>query len=147
MKTSIIIPPNPGLMGAFGVALEVAKRFEAGMAAPSRFDLDALIERHAIREGGFTCAGGKEKCDRKCEISRISVAGKSYPFGGACNKYYNMRLRKEVDAGLFDLVAIRQNLLFHKYGVIDALVESNQDKPAKTVGIMRSFMTHLLFPF
>ena len=146
MKTPIIVPPNPGLMGAFGVALEVGKRFETGLATPSYFDLEELIGRQAMREGGFTCAGGKEKCDRKCEISKMNVSGKVYPFGGACNKYYNLRLQKEVDAGSLDFVAIRQQLLFQKYGVIDALPESLGDAPSKTVGIMRSFMTYSLFP-
>jgi predicted CoA-substrate-specific enzyme activase len=146
MKTAIIVPPHPGLMGAFGVAIEVDRRLKAGIAAPAHFDLDTLIERQAVREGAFTCAGGKEKCDRKCEIGKIRVAGKSYPFGGACNKYYNMRLQKEVDAGSLDLVAIRQGLLFQKYGTIDEVPQSIDDKPAKTVGILRSFLTHSLFP-
>ncbi len=146
MKTAIIVPPHPGLMGAFGVAIEVDRRFKAGIAAPALFDLDTLIERQALREGVFTCAGGREKCDRKCEISKIRVAGTSYPFGGACNKYYNLRLHQEVDAGSFNLVAIRQNLLFQKYGTIDEIPQGIDDKPAKTVGILRSFLTHSLFP-
>jgi predicted CoA-substrate-specific enzyme activase len=146
MKTPIIVPPSPGLMGAYGVAIEVARRLDEGTTAPSSFDLNRLIDRDALREGSFTCPGGKEKCDRKCEINRIRVDGTSYPFGGVCNKYYNVRLHKDVDAGEFDLVAVRQKLVFNDYGVVDDLPKEQDDKPAKTVGIMRSFLTHSLYP-
>lgn len=146
MNCKIVVPPDPGLMGAFGVALEVKKRIDSGLSASQRFDLQMLIERNAIRESSFTCLGGNEKCDRKCEISRIRIDGKLYPFGGICNRYYNLRLNKKIDSEQFDLVSLRQKLLFEKYGVISCSEKSNQDKPEKTVGILNSFLTHSLFP-
>jgi len=146
MNCKIIVPPDPGLMGAFGVALEVKKRIDAGICEPQLFDLKTLIERDAVRENSFICPGGAEKCDRKCEISRIRVNGTLFPFGGICNKYYNLRLNKQIDSRKFDLVALRQKLAFEKYGVISLADNVNQDKPERTVGILRSFLTHLLFP-
>jgi len=146
MKTRIIVPPDPGLMGAYGVALEVAKRLDAGLIKPAHFDLDGLIERRAEKTGTFICAGGAEKCDRKCEISRITIDGKMHPFGGVCNKYYNMRLKKEVDAHAYDMVVLRQKLLFETFGIADSLPEENENDPQKTVGIMLSFLTYSLFP-
>ena len=146
IKTRIIVPPDPGLMGAYGVALEVSKRLSTGLLQPSRFDLERLIERRAVRENSFTCAGGAEKCDRKCEIQRMRIDGSIYPFGGVCNKYYNARLHTEVSSGEFDLVAVRQKILFEKYGISDGLDEGGNDRPAKTVGISLSFLTHSLFP-
>jgi len=140
MQHQIVVPPDPGLMGAFGVALETMNRMDIGLSASSKFDLDELVNREAKREGSFVCAGGKEKCDRKCEVSRISVNGKQYPFGGACNKYYNMRFQKEVEVEEFDLVAVRQRLLFEEFGI----KEPRED--GKTVGIMRTFLTHALYP-
>ena len=38
----IIVPPEPGLMGAFGVALEVKKRIKSGLLKATHFDLQAL---------------------------------------------------------------------------------------------------------
>lgn len=146
MQSKIVVPPDPGLMGAFGVALEVINRIELGITKETHFDLDQLINREAIRDGSFTCAGGKEKCDRKCEISKIRIDGQMYPFGGVCNKYYNMRLRKEVETELFDYVAIRQKLSFEKYGVEPFKGTKDQDKPERTVGIMRSFLTYAYYP-
>jgi predicted nucleotide-binding protein (sugar kinase/HSP70/actin superfamily) len=150
MRHEIIVPPDPGLMGAFGVALETANRMELGLSEASKFELDDLVGREAKREGSFVCAGGKEKCDRKCEISRIKVNDKLYPFGGVCNKYYNMRLQKEVEVDGLDFVAIRNRLLFEEFGVNAnaAVDDSSQEKPGakKTVGIMRTFLTHAMYP-
>jgi predicted CoA-substrate-specific enzyme activase len=146
MNTQIIVPPDPGLMGAFGVALEVKNRVALGIANEEHYDLDELIQRDALRDGSFTCAGGKEKCDRKCEISRIKINGKMYPFGGVCNRYYNLRLNREVNTEEFDLVAIREKLLFEKYGVKPFSSVTDLDKPAKTVGLIRSFLTHTFYP-
>jgi CoA-substrate-specific enzyme activase, putative len=146
MKTRIIVPPDPGLMGAYGVALEVAKRLDAGLIKPAHFDLDRLIDRRAERTGSFICAGGTEKCDRKCEISRIKIDGKLFPFGGVCNKYYNIRFNQEVDAAAYDLVVLRQKLLFETFGISDPLPDADEDDPRKTVGILLSFLTYSLFP-
>jgi predicted CoA-substrate-specific enzyme activase len=141
MKTRIIVPPEPGLMGAFGVALEVANRIDRGRARPGSFNLDELVERDAVREGSFVCGGGSEKCDRKCEVLRIRIADSVYPFGGVCNRYYNLRLHREVDTATLDLVALRQRLLFEEYGVAPG---RKPERPA--VGVMRSFLTHSLYP-
>jgi len=153
MKHQIVVPPEPGLMGAFGVAMETANRMAIGLSAVSKFDLDELSNREATRESSFVCAGGKEKCDRKCEISRIRVNDKLYPFGGVCNKYYNLRLHKEVDVEDLDLVAVRNKLLFEQFGVMEGLAHKGHARAAdghgthpKTVGIMRTFLTHALYP-
>ncbi len=38
----IVVPPEPGLMGAFGVALEVERRIERGFMKEATFDLNRL---------------------------------------------------------------------------------------------------------
>ncbi|MFW5775148.1 MAG: acyl-CoA dehydratase activase, partial [Chitinivibrionales bacterium] len=145
MQMPIVVPPDPGLMGAFGVALEVCDRLTLGVAEPKNFDLDELVEREAIREGTFVCAGGKEKCDRKCEISRIRIGEKLYPFGGICDRYYNQRVNKNVDTGELDLVAVRQKLMYDSYGP-NAPSAIRDKKPTRTVGLNRSFLLHSLYP-
>ena len=146
MKTRIIVPPHPGLMGAYGVALEVINRFALGISKPAHFNLDAMIERDALRVGNLLCSGGAEKCDRKCDINKFKIDGKTYLFGGACNKYYNTRFKQDVDVGAYDLVDVRQKLLFDTFGTIDSIPDTGEDTPQKTVGILRSFLTHSLFP-
>lgn len=146
MNCKIIVPPDPGLMGAYGVALEVLNRIDLGIIREAEFSLDTLIERNAVKEGCFTCAGGKEKCDRKCEIAKIRIEGDIFFFGGICNKYYNIRLNRDVDTDKYDLVAFRQKLLFEKYGVHPYSAPVEPDKPVRSVGIVKSFFTHSLYP-
>jgi len=141
LKMPIIVPPFPGLMGAFGVALEVDNRITNGISEKQYFDLEKLINREANKVGSFICAGGKEKCDRKCEISKIKVGNEVYPFGGICNKYYNLRINQNVSQENLDYVAIRQRLCFETYGA-----KNNNDNNGKTVGISRAFLSHSLFP-
>jgi predicted CoA-substrate-specific enzyme activase len=146
MQMPIIVPPDPGLMGAFGVALEVLNRLDLKIATPASFNLEELVNREAVKEGTFICAGGKEKCDRKCQIAQIRINGKIYPFGGICDRYYNMRFKKSVDVEKLDLVAVRQKLLFETYGHCDRLDSSMDDHAPRTVGICRSFLTYSFFP-
>jgi predicted CoA-substrate-specific enzyme activase len=144
MKMQVIVPPDPGLMGAFGVALETDKRLRLGVSSSSLFNLEELAHRDAQNEGTFTCLGGREKCDKKCNIAKIRVNGDVHPFGGICNRYYNLRLHREVDAAALDYVALRNKLLFETYG---AALEPEDRPPEKhTVGLCRSFLTHSLYP-
>lgn len=140
----IIVPPEPGLMGAYGVALEVKKRIDAGIMTKSQFDLETLIKREVIYGKTFQCKGGKEKCDRHCEISVIELDGKKFPFGGACNRYYNLRHGIHYDVKLLDFVRKRQELVFQRYGA--PLEKSSINRQGKTVGFNRSFLINSYYP-
>jgi predicted CoA-substrate-specific enzyme activase len=140
----IIVPPEPGLMGAFGVALEVKKRIDSGLMAADRFDLQTLTEREVQYGRSFICKGGKEKCDRRCDIAMIEVEGKKYPFGGACNRYYNLRHNVKYDVEKLDLVRLRQRLIFEKYGAKPPQ-ESGKQRNG-TVAFNRSFLVNTYYP-
>ncbi|MBT9439437.1 MAG: activase, partial [Desulfobacterales bacterium] len=140
----IIVPPEPGLMGAFGVALEIKKRIETGLMAEKDFNLGTLADREVKYGKNFICRGGKEKCDRRCEIAMIELEGKKYPFGGACNRYYNLRQKIKYDVEKLDLVRIRQKLIFEKYGA--KLPEESGKKRRGRIGINRSFMVNTFYP-
>ncbi|MBN1930380.1 MAG: activase [Desulfobacterales bacterium] len=140
----IIVPPEPGLMGAYGVALEVKKRIETGLMQKKTFDLETLFNRKVQYGETFICKGGKEKCDRHCEIARIEIENKKYPFGGACNKYYNLRHNIKCDVEKLDLVRIRQHLIFEKYG---GKTQECVDKTFRgRVGINKSFLVNTYYP-
>ena len=139
----IVVPPEPGLMGAFGVALEVKKRIGLGIMEAQNFNLQDLVSREVVYKTPFTCKGGETGCDRRCEIARIEIENTVYPFGGACNRYYNLRRRLKFDMEELDLVRKRQELVFHKYaaGTAKAGIPNRG-----TVGINKSFMTNTYFP-
>ena len=141
---SIVVPPEPGLMGAFGVALEVKRRIEKGIIKKKRFDLEQLANRQVFREKSFTCKGGKEKCDRHCEISMLKLENRTYPFGGACNRYDNLRHHRYFDLENLDLVRLRQKLVFEKYATLKPV--RSGPKPPIRVGINRSFLVNTYFP-
>jgi len=140
----IVVPPEPGLMGAFGVALEVQKRIDSGRLAETRFDLEALAGREVVHGKTFTCRGGKEKCDRRCPIKVIEVEGSKHPFGGACNRYYNIRRNVSYDIERLDLVSVRQKLVFNIHGVPP--VSPSAPGARGRVGMNRSFLVNTFYP-
>lgn len=137
----IVVPPEPGLMGAFGVALEVERRIEVGLMKEASFDLERLANREALHKNSFTCGGGKEKCDLRCEIARIEIEGKTYPFGGACNRYVNLIRNVEYDKAALDMVTYRQRQVFKDLAPDDP----SDNRP--TIGMNRSFLVNTYFPF
>ena len=140
----IIVPPEPGLMGAFGVALVVKKRIEAGMTAVKAFSLETLAHRRVAYGKPFICRGGKEKCDRQCSIELIEIEGNRYPFGGACNRYDNLRHKVKHAVDMLDLVKTRQRLVFDKYGAAGPQDFGQIQKGS--IGINRSFLTNTYYP-
>lgn len=140
LQKEIIVPPEPGLMGAFGVALEVKSRIQLGLIAKKEFSLKDLSEREVEYGKSFNCAGGAERCDRKCLINIIKLNGKSYPFGGICNKYYNEVHSHTIDPQNFEYVSQRQDLVFNHSQV------ALNEKPRLKIGILRSYLTNTLYP-
>lgn len=136
----IIVPPEPGLMGAFGAALEVHQQIEAGLLEKRVFDLADLADRKVKRGAPFVCNGGMERCDRKCTISRICVTGKTFPFGGACNKYYNLVTKTKNHSGGLDLVKNREEFVYTKFA------PRQLTGKAVTVGIPTSLLTNTFYP-
>ena len=140
----IIVPPDPGLMGAFGVALEMKHRLKLGLIEEKSFSLQTLHDRQITYGDPFICEGGKEKCDRKCEIARIKIGGETYPFGGACNRWYNSRFKINVDTEELDYIRKYEQWVFQ-----DVARDLDQDPlsdQSKVIGINKSFFINTLYP-
>jgi predicted CoA-substrate-specific enzyme activase len=133
----VVVPSEAGLMGAFGVALEVERRMEQGLLKSEQYDLQELISREVEYKEPFKCGGGKD-CDRGCEIARIKIKDKVYPFGGICNRYDNLIHNRKVKSGDYDLVIRRERRVFRDLAPADG-------RP--TVGMNRSFLLNTFFPF
>ncbi len=143
----IVVPPEPGLMGAFGVALEIKRRLNLHLMDEETYSLRDLRDR-AIEYGKpFVCGGGKEKCGRKCEIAQIKLEGKTYPFGGACNRWYNLRFNIAVDSENGNSVRLHENMVFHHYAPRSHEKTGTGDAAgSKTVGVNKSFLTNTYYP-
>lgn len=136
----MVVPPEPGLMGGFGVALEVERRMDQGLLKPDNFVLKDLIKREVKYGKPFSCRGGKE-CDRGCDIARIEINDKVYPFGGICNRYDNIIHKRKIDTTGLNLVVMRERRVFRDL----AQTDSADSRP--TVGMNRSFLVNTYFPF
>ncbi|MGE5449694.1 MAG: acyl-CoA dehydratase activase [Bacteroidales bacterium] len=137
----IIVPPEPGLMGAFGVALEIHQRLDLHLMQEQEFVLDTLIERTVNYGDTFICKGHPEGCDRKCAINIILLDGKKIPFGGACNKYYLDGKSTSKGSITNNLARIRHHLVFEKY-ILPCPVSAE----APVIGISKSFLVNTLYP-
>ncbi len=135
----IIVPPDPHLMGAFGVALEVDRKIELGLMKEKAFSLRALENRRLAYGKSFICKGGGDRCDRKCEISRIIIDGAVFPFGGACNRWINIRARIRLDSRNRNHVSDYERMAFD---VTPRVCSEN----SPSVGINKSFMVNTYFP-
>lgn len=134
---NIIVPPHPGLTGAFGVALEAANRTEQGLLQKGHFDPAKLAEREVSYKPPFICNGGGRDCDLGCTITRIVVEGKTFPFGGICNRYDNSKISKKTTPGE-DLVLWREKRVFRD------LKSPSDDQPV--IGMNRSLLMNTWFP-
>jgi predicted CoA-substrate-specific enzyme activase len=141
---TIIVPPEPGLMGAYGAALEIKRRISLGLIEPKQFDLQQLAQREVQYGKSFFCPGGSEKCDRHCEINVVVIDGKKFSFGGACNRYYNLRHHLKYDISDLDLVKKREDIVFQKYAC--DLNPSTASVPIGSIGINKSFQVNTLYP-
>ncbi|MEW6259521.1 MAG: acyl-CoA dehydratase activase [Thermodesulfobacteriota bacterium] len=137
----IVVPPEPGLMGAFGVALELERRMEQGLLSPQCFDLTDLRDREVSYKEPFECPG-TATCDRRCTISRIVIDGKTYPFGGICNRYDNIVHNRKIDPGQNDWVIRRERFIFEAAPKPSANLGREQ-----VIGMNRSFLVYTYFPF
>lgn len=136
----IVVPPDPGLMGAFGTALKIKEEIESGSLAKCHFSLDELIEKEFTSGKSFICKDKLNGCDRKCEISTFEIAGKKFSFGGACNKYYDKVTHTEENWQKNDYVTRRMNRMFIPSDLFQA------PEHAKTIGLNLTFTVNRLFP-
>ena len=102
----VVIPPNPELLGALGVALLALER--SGRSLWAGKDLLALITPEMTLVGRTTCRA----CKLYCSIDRFEVAGRRFPFGGRCSLFENVWKRKARRRAAPDYVEQRTELLF-----------------------------------
>ncbi|MBD3193036.1 MAG: hypothetical protein GF308_20535 [Candidatus Heimdallarchaeota archaeon] len=136
----IIIPPNPELVGAFGIALIAKTKYEqheiTGM--PEQTTLETLIKEELKHLGSFTCKG----CKNYCQIERYEVGGRKFPFGGSCTRYEHQWKRAEKTKEKEDLVALRNKLVLRTKGRRKKGTTENNG----TIGIPRALLTHSFYP-
>jgi len=139
-ESEIIIPPNPELMGAFGIALLVKTKYEQHEvnAMPEKTTLKGLIKSKLKSLGTFTC----KACENYCTIERYEVGGRRFSFGGSCSKYEHQWRQMKVEEKP-DYVHKRNQLILAQN---PSPKEEGENRSKGKIGIPRALLVHSLFP-
>ena len=135
---TVVIPPDPELMGALGVALLALTRTQGKFAADA--DLLSMASPEMNSPGRFIC----KACGMHCSIDRFEVAGRRFPFGGRCSLYEKVWKRNANVVASPDLVGQRAEMIFGKQNHEERTAPTNSS--TLRIGIPRALLTHSLYP-
>ncbi|MDO8786003.1 MAG: acyl-CoA dehydratase activase, partial [Syntrophales bacterium] len=108
----VVVPHHPEFMGAIGAAMMVRDRLNREDAEVKPHTLEEFVSGSMEVKGTFRCPA----CENRCEIKKIALRDRIYPFGGLCSRYeLRRRTGKETKEGR-DLVAVRNALMFGEFG-------------------------------
>jgi predicted nucleotide-binding protein (sugar kinase/HSP70/actin superfamily) len=140
LDKNIIVPPDPELMGCFGVGILAKQKMKEGFLAKTNYDLEQILATEIIYEKEFQC----KSCDNYCPIRVLNVNGNKYMFGGRCNKYANIRKKKVFDEKeVGDYIEQRNDILFNQCAPDpDKLIR----KKDCIIGIPKCFSVYTLWP-
>jgi predicted CoA-substrate-specific enzyme activase len=140
LNKPITVPPDPELLGCFGVGILAKQKLQDGFIEKGSFEIDKIINSEIIYEREFTC----RSCDNFCPIRVLSVNGNKYMFGGRCNKYANMRKKKVFDESkVFNYVEKREEMLFTTFAPEKDTFIRKRDF---VIGVPRAFSVYTLWP-
>ncbi len=138
LNKPITVPPDPELMGCFGVAMVALQKLNDGLLQKKVYALDEILATEIVYEREFTC----KACDNYCPIRVLNVNGNRYMFGGRCNKYANMRKKRVInEEEVVDFVEKRNALLFK-----ECAPDGDPKEASMTVGIPLCFSAYTLWP-
>lgn len=133
----IIVPSYPELMGCVGTALMARDLLRENHCEKRDFALEKLAGGAIEIKDTFRC----KACRNVCEIQRIAVREKIYPFGGLCSKYEMKRHGNEVEHTGLDMVELRNNMMFKEFGPVEL------PNPKGNIGLPIAMTAYELFPF
>ncbi|MFC1671276.1 acyl-CoA dehydratase activase [Spirochaetota bacterium] len=140
LDKEITVPPDPELLGCFGVGILTKQKFNDGFVEKESFDIDKILETEIVYEREFRC----KACENDCPIKVLNVNGHKYMFGGRCNKYTNQRKKKTIDEDkVFNYIEKRDDLLFNECA---PLKEDFTKKRDYVIGIPKAFSVYTMWP-
>ncbi len=150
LNKPITVPPDPELMGCYGVGLMALAKLKDGLLEEAAYTIDEILASEIVHERDFQC----NACDNYCTIRVLKVGARKTMFGGRCNKYANMRKKAagsaadsdtmDNSAQVFDYVELRNKLMFDQFSPDPATLVRKKEY---TVGIPKCFSVYSLWPF
>jgi len=111
LNKEIMVPPDPELMGCFGVGILAKQKFIEGVLPECSYHLDTIWTTEILYEKEFQC----NACNNYCPIRILNVNGHKYLFGGRCNKYTNLRKKKILnESEIINYIEQRNEIIFKK---------------------------------
>ncbi|MBU2510948.1 activase [bacterium] len=140
LDRDITVPPEPELLGCFGVGLLAKEKFEKGLIEKDEFEIDQILTTEIIYKKVVTC----KQCENLCPIQLMEVNNHRYMFGGRCDRYANKRKKKVLDESqVFNYIEIRDNLIFREYAPNRETFIKKKDF---TIGVPKAFSVYTLWP-
>jgi predicted nucleotide-binding protein (sugar kinase/HSP70/actin superfamily) len=141
----VIVPPNPGTVGALGIALLTRKA--VGAAVTGGMDPARLLSAQVVRRDTFVCES-KKGCGEpgnKCRIDRVGTLVEEKPgkftWGGACSLWDKGTGKKKLPDLAPDPFRERESLIEALVGRVT--VARGRDK----ISVTDEFQLKGLFPF
>jgi predicted CoA-substrate-specific enzyme activase len=133
----IIVPKHPELMGCVGAALMALDLLRDKHCSEKKYSLQDLSNGSIEVKGNFRCLA----CDNRCEIQKMEVAGKTYPFGGLCSRFENMRHGNAPQVTGRDYIELRNKMMFKEFGPVKL------PSPKGAIGLPMALTAYELLPF
>lgn len=137
IKRKIIVPRHPELMGCVGAAMMAGDLMREGDCPEKEYRLDDLVAGSIEVKGIFRC----EACRNNCEIQKIALGERIYPFGGLCSKFENIRHGNSMGKNAEDYVETRNTLMFEEFGPVS--VPNSRGR----IGLPMALTSYELLPF
>ncbi|MBI4877511.1 MAG: hypothetical protein HY822_23015 [Acidobacteria bacterium] len=135
--TRVTVPPRPELMGCEGAARMAGDLLDTGAAPEWNRELSSFGGVRMERKPAFVCPA----CENRCEVQRVKLDGRTFPFGGLCSKWEMARrpaLRRQGEGR--DLVALRQETMFRTFA------PPPPERPRGRMGLPLALTTCELYP-
>ncbi|MBN1364960.1 MAG: hypothetical protein JW976_09175 [Syntrophaceae bacterium] len=133
----IIVPTHPELMGCVGAAMMAFDLIRDKNCPGKKYVLQDLSSGSLKMKGNFRC----EACNNRCEIQRMEVGGKIYPFGGLCSRFENIRHGNVSKVNGQDYIELRNKIMFEDFGPVSL------QSPKGTIGLPLALTVYDLLPF
>lgn len=148
----IIVPPNPGTIGALGIALLTCK--ERVSETPEALDLQRFLGASVVKKDNFICKS-KAGCGdpgNRCRIERISTLVEEkrqrFTWGGNCSLFDKGTGRTKLPDMSPDPFMQREDLVTTILkNLREAFVARQNGTPQRKVACTDEFMLKSLFPF
>jgi len=140
LDRNITVPPEPELLGCFGVGLLAKEKLDKGLIEKAVFEIDKIIDTDIIYKKIVTC----KQCENLCSIQVMEVNRHRYMFGGRCDRYTNKRKKRVLDESkIFNYIETRDDLIFKEFA---PNLETFSKKRDFVVGVPKAFSVYTLWP-